>query len=141
MRQSRVQYLQLHPGLPIPKLPFEEPFRCVVVAEIEVDPDWQYLVSCWLLDSGCLYGVCWGMDSAGWEESMDHASILFEDRNQTPGDHFLMTTSHVDQTLEEAFWYTEHCAFDEYLELNDVLILHVSDQLNEPHLRNLYTGQ
>jgi len=69
MRQSRVHYLQLHPGLPIPELSITEPFRAVLVAEVEVDRDWQYAVSCWLLDFGCLYGVCWGIDCIGWEIS------------------------------------------------------------------------
>lgn len=141
MRQSRFHYLQLRPGTPLPELKFPEPFRVVVVAEIEILDDWQYEVSCWLLDNGCRYAICWGIDCNGWEDNIDHASITFEERNQTDGDHFLMTTSHVGQSLEDAFWYAENCAFEEYLELNDVLILHISEKSDEDRLKRIFSSQ
>lgn len=141
MRQSRIHYLQLRPGTPLPQLNFQEPFRVVVVAEIEVHDDWQYEVSCWLLDNGCLYAICWGIDCNGWEECFDHASITFEERNQTDGDHFLMTTSHAGQSLEDAFWYAENCAFEEHLDLNDVLILQISEQSGEDRLKRIFSSQ
>lgn len=138
MRVSQVHYLQLNPGLQIPELSIVQPFRAVVVAEVEVDRDWQYEVSCWLVGNGCLYAICWGIDCIGWEDSIDHASITFKERKQTPGDHFLITTAHADEPISEAFRYAEYCAFEEHLPLDDVLILHLSNHDAENCLRSKY---
>lgn len=138
MRASRVHYLQVHPGLPEPELSIVEPFRVIVVAEIEVPNDWKYKISCWLLDTGCLYAVCWGIDCAGWEQQIDDASITYDQRNKTSGDHFLLTTSHAEETLADALWFAENCAFEEFLSLDYVLILHISIHDAESFMRSKY---
>ena len=117
---------------------FVEPFRVVVVAEIEVPNDWQCKLSCWLLDTGCLYAVCWGIDCDGWEQQIDDASIMYDERNETSGDHFLLTTSHAEETLADLLWFAENCAFEEYLPLDDVVILHVSIHDAESFMRSKY---
>ena len=53
-------YVQLVPGSDLPDITELNPFRCVVVIEEDVTPQWQGKVSGWLVQNGCLYMMAWG---------------------------------------------------------------------------------
>lgn len=137
MRESRVHYLQAHPGLPIPEIKIAEPFRIVVVAEIEVDNQWRDKTACALIDRGCQLALCWGLDCALWDRDIRYASIYFGKRNRSNVEHYLEIITCIDESLSEAFFRAE-MAFDEYLPLDDVLILHVSNHDAESFVRSKY---
>ncbi|MFN7054242.1 hypothetical protein [Hyphomonas sp.] len=85
--------------------------------------------------------MAWGKDCSKWEDDIDWASVLYEERNQGAGDNFLMTTAHADQPLSEVFWYSEFSAFDPEHDLATVPILHISDHDRKDYLIRMYHSQ
>lgn len=64
-----VKYLHLIPNGPLPDINCWRPFRAGVIIEAEVNPKWQEAVSEWLVRSGCLYMVAWGIGCCSWDDS------------------------------------------------------------------------
>ena len=120
---SLVSYLHLRPGQKPPSLKTTRPFRAVIVVEQTVDDGWRNAVSDWLVESGCLYTISWGQDCVVWEDSVDWARVLAGDVSD---DCFVMTSSHSDETLAEAFWFAATCALHPTMSLDQTLILHVA---------------
>jgi hypothetical protein len=55
------------------------------------------------VDAGACYVCAWGLASARIEETFDYASYLPELGEPLP--YTLMTTSHENESLEEALWF------------------------------------
>ena len=100
-----VVYVHLPPGGPLPEWTHRRPFNAVVVVTTAVSEDWQGLVSDWLVRSGCLYMMAWGVECSSWDDSVDYATLSLHDFKDIPPESFVMTTWHEDDPLEEAFWY------------------------------------
>ena len=82
------------------------------------------------IDAGASYVCAWGPDSPAVEEAFDYASFLPELGEPIP--FTLMTTSHKNETLEDALWFAFYNAThsDEHnRELDTVVILVDSDVL------------
>ncbi|MFN3537589.1 MAG: hypothetical protein ACK4Y4_09105 [Brevundimonas sp.] len=122
---SLVSYLHLPADQRPQRLEMTGPFRAVIVVEQSTDAVWRNVVSDWLVESGCLYAVCWGRDCVVWEDSVDWASVAFSGEGASD-DRFVMTTSHPDETLAEAFWFAATCAFYPTKALDQTLIIHVA---------------
>ena len=97
-----ITYLRLEPESTLPEIT-NEPTRTVVIVAAKVSPEWQASVSDWLVRSGCLYMMAWGIACSSWDDSVDWANIDEYDGAPIPGDAFVMTTWHADEPLEEAF--------------------------------------
>ncbi len=76
------------------------------------------------IDAGASYLCAWGPTSAEVEETFDYASFLPE--FGPPLSFTLMTTSHGDESLEEALWFAFYCAVapdDLKHDLNTVVVV------------------
>ncbi len=99
-----VVYLHLPPGSSLPDWTYRTPFNAVVVATCTVSDDWQDRVSDWLVTSGCLYMMAWGMNCSAWDDTVDHATRKFYEPGKIPDEGFVLTTWYTDASLEEVFW-------------------------------------
>jgi hypothetical protein len=115
-------YIHLKPGDPPPRLEGVSPFKAVVVANSEVMPEGQAHVSDWLVRSGCRYMMAWGRMCSDWHSSVDVANLAKFNCGEIPEDDFVMTTSHENESLQEAFWFSERCAMHPSLELERTYI-------------------
>ena len=122
---SGVSYLHLPASRKPPALETTKPFRAVIVVEQSTDEIWRNAVSDWLVESGCLYAVCWGRDCVVWEDSVDWARV--DASGEGPSDDsVVMTTSHPKEPLSEALWFAATTAFHPAGALDQTIIIHVA---------------
>ena len=103
----------------------------VVVVEVEVSAEWQSIVSDWIIGSGCLYMMAWGVDCGSWDDSVDIANLEKFEFGEIPENHFVMTTWHTDEPLAEVFWFSKNNAFHPTVELQHTVLLHISSESKE----------
>lgn len=137
---ERTEYLHLKPETPPPTIAALPPFRAVVIIEANVTPEWQSLVSSWLVKSGCLYMMAWGVNCSSWDDSVDMANGEQFNFASIPEDKFVLTTWHTDEPLEEVFWYSKNNALHSYssVELERTVLLHISANNRERELLKAY---
>lgn len=127
-------YLKIQQGDDLPNLEEIRPFKAIVVVESEVTVDWQYQVSHWLINRGCLCMMAWGKDCSSWDDSVDMANLERWNYDEIPDHAFVMTSWHEDVPLEEVFWFAKYAAVSySDVEMSHTLILHISstDQQEE----------
>ena len=120
-------YLLIEPEAVLPELEQRTPFKAVVVLEAVSSIEWQQIVSERLVTAGCRYVMAWGEECESFHDAVDTAS-LERHKYDVPAEHFIMTTWHNGETLENVFWFAQFCAdfsYDE-VELRKTLILHIS---------------
>jgi hypothetical protein len=132
-----IAYLQLEPGAPLVSLGFAT-FKAVVAVEATVTPQWQSLVSDWLVQSGCLYMMAWGQGCSSWDDSVDIANLERFNFAEIPDDQFVMTTWHSDEPLTEVFWFSKYTASHPTVELRHTLLLHISSENREREFLQSY---
>lgn len=123
---SSIQYFQLPPECPLPSISKFKPFRAVIVIEEPCSENWQNLVSAWLVQSGCLYMMAWGINCSTWDDSVDLANVDRFNFEDIPEEEFVMTTWHSKEPLKEVLWFSKNLAFHSSVELPHTLILHIS---------------
>lgn len=133
-----VGYLQLHRGLKPQEITELRPFRCVVVAEEGITDEWMWVVSTWLVESGCLYMMAWGEKCSAWDDSVDYANLEQFNFGDIPDDDAVMTTWHSNEPLHEVFWFAKNCAYHPTVDLPNTLILHISSQDKESEMLAAY---
>ena len=120
-------YIHLLPESEMPRLPFATPFRAVVIIEEKPSVEWQYRVSRWLVEHKCLYMMAWGIDATTWDDSVDEENIARFNYEDIPDEHFVMTTWHDDQTLDEVFWFCGNCAEHSTVEIQETIFIHIAE--------------
>jgi len=135
-----MKYIQLQPESSLPDISSLSPFRTVVVIEETVTHEWQYKVSEWLVRSGCLYMMAWGNKCSSWDDSVDNANLEEYNFEEIPENKFVMTTWHEDEPLKEVFFFAKHNGFHSEVELENTLLLHVSNTNKEKEFKNEYAG-
>jgi hypothetical protein len=132
-------YIHLPPGSPFPELPRSRT-RVVVVVDMAVSPEWQWLASKWMIDIGCLYMMAWGIDCTSWDDSVDYAHLEKYDYNyeQIPEDDFVVTTWHDDDPLPVVFRYAKGELEHPHFELNRTIILHIAEVERSAHMIQAY---
>ncbi|SFU85243.1 hypothetical protein SAMN05216350_106194 [Polaromonas sp. YR568] len=132
------EYLHLRPESPLPPVTAQAPYRAVAVIDAEVSWSWQVELSNWLVRSGCLYMMAWGLNCSSWDDSVDVANIeQFEPAN-IPEDKFVMTTWHADKPLSEAFWFSKNCASHPVVKLDRIVVIHIAAEAREKELLTAY---
>lgn len=131
-------YIHLAPGSTPPSLGARSPFRAVVIIDQSVATEWQWLVSDWLVQSGCLCMMAWGQDCSSWDDSVDLASLKKHDFGEIPDDDFIMTSWHTDESLEEVFWFAKNSAFHPVVELETSVLVHVAADADAAYLLQVY---
>ncbi len=137
---DHAEYLHLKPGASLPALWLQRPFRTVLIADVTVAPEWQAEVSDWLVRSGCLYVMAWGQGSKAWDDAVDAANLDQFDYADIPREHFVMTTWHADETLEEVLWFAKSAALHPAVPLQSTLLLHISQNNEEGKLVEAYVN-
>lgn len=131
-------YLQILPETSLPDISELSPFRAVVIVEARVSTIWQENVSDWLVQSGCLYMMAWGINSTSWDDSVDMANIERFNFEGVPEDESVMTTWHDSDPLNDVFWFCKQDAVHPTVKLKNTLLLHISAQNREQELVRLY---
>ena len=121
-----MEYIHLIPSGKLPNIEQDKPFRVVVVVEADVDAEWQAEVSKWLVDSGCVYMMAWGVNCTSWDTSVDLANLKAFNYGEIPNESFVMTTWHENEPLNEVFWFAKNVAHHANVEIVATLVLHVS---------------
>jgi hypothetical protein len=103
-------YVRLFPGLAFPTLGLQLPFKAVLIADVTVPGAWQAAASDWLVQSGCLYLMAWGVDCSSWDDSVDWSNLEMFDFKDIPDEAFVMTTWHEDEPLRDTFWFAKNNA-------------------------------
>jgi hypothetical protein len=134
---DEITYLRLEPESTLPEITIE-PTRMVVIVVAEVSPEWQSLVSDWIVRSGCLYMMAWGFDCSSWDDSVDWANIDKYGDAPIPEDAFVVTTWHSDEPLEEVFWYSKNLAIHPVVDLHRTVILDISTVNRRDQLLKAY---
>ena len=122
-----VHYLQLPPDSTPPAVE-TRPYRAVLIADEPVSQVWQNEVATWLVQSGCLYFIAWGVDCEDWHDTVDWTVLEAFNFGDIPDDRFIMTTWHDKAPLSEALWFAGNCASHPDVELTDTAIVHISHE-------------
>lgn len=138
MQNKSIRYLHLNADSELPVLDGMQAFKTVVVVEADVLQTMQWDVSRWLVESGCLYVLAWGKDCAEWKESAEEAGLEAANYEDVPDEQLVITTSHEDEELSEAFWFAKNRATHSAHELKETLILHIADEPRREELEALY---
>ena len=133
-----LQYLHLSPDQTPPNL-ISGPFRAVIVSEVEVTQNWRNHICEWLLGSGCLYVVAWGVECEVWHDTVDETNLETFDFGDIPDDKFVMTTWHTDEPLSEALWFAGQCASHPDVQLDETLIIHIATEARESGMLETYS--
>lgn len=133
-----LDYLHLSPDQAPPQLS-SGPFRAVIVSEEEVTQDWRNRIAEWLLKSGCLYVVAWGVECEDWHDTVDWTNLEEFDFGDIPDDRFVMTTWHADEPLSEALWFAGHCAHHPDIELGQTILLHIAKAARRTEMLETYS--
>lgn len=120
-----LDYLHISPGHSLPSVE-TRPYRAVLIAEQSVSQVWRNEVASWLLESGCLYFIAWGIDCEAWHDTVDWTNLEAFDFGEIPDDRFVMTTWHDKESLSEALWFAGNCAPHPDIELVDTVIVHIA---------------
>ena len=131
-------YLHAPPGSALPDIGHLSPFRAVVIIESPVMADWQWRVSAWLVQSGCLYMMAWGHDCSSWDDSVDIANTAALDYGGIPDDRFVYTTWHSDETLAEVFDFCARHAVHPVVNLSATILVHVACRADEAGVLQSY---
>lgn len=134
-----VTYLHLELGSEPIALP-DAPFRAVIVSEAPTDQDWRKRIAKWLVDGGCLYLIAWGVECEAWHDTVDWANLERFGFGDIPDDKFIMTTWHAKEPLSEALWFAGQCATHPDVELDETVILHISDSPRCAELLEAYSA-
>jgi len=130
-----VAYVHLAPEDHLPPSAVTTPAWFVVIVESKVTTTWRDEVSAWMVKSGCLYMMAWGIDCSAWDDSVDLANLKSFEFGDIPDDKFVMTTWHDKETLSEVFWFAKHTAIHPDVELKRTVLLHIS---SEPRERDMF---
>jgi hypothetical protein len=78
-----------------------------------------------LLDQGCVYACSWGPEALRLHNAFDDAAINAQLAGQpyVDKDAVVMTTSHEDESLDDALWFAVFTAYPAYDEVAAVLVI------------------
>lgn len=131
---SEIQFIHLDEEWSLPSLDHVGPFRAVILSETPIDEIWRSEVAVWLVRSGCLYMMAWGVECSEWDTAVDIANIDACGGGDIPDDKFVMTTWHADDSLEEVLWFAKNLAFHENIELAETLVIQVGGVSREDEI-------
>ncbi|MFC5390551.1 hypothetical protein ACFPH9_14245 [Brevundimonas bullata] len=105
-----------------------------------VPDEWQDHVSQWLVSSGCLYMMAWGVDCSSWDDSVDWANLSAAGPDEIPDDKFVTTTWHEDEALSETLWFAANTAFHPTVPLNNLIIIGIGPDEREAQMLAEYSA-
>lgn len=133
----KLDYLHLLPEQSVPALRVR-PHRAILIAESTASKMWRDEVAAWMVGSGCLYFIAWGIACEEWHDAVDWAVLEAFDFGEIPDERFVMTSWHDKESLPEALWFAGNCASHPDADLTETLIVHVSPNERSADLLKLY---
>ena len=130
--------LDLSTSLSLPSITSFAPFRAVVIIECDASSQQRDQISTWLVNSGCRYMMAWGNDCSSWDDAVDFANLEQFDFSDIPQDQFVMTTWHENESIEQVLWFAKKCAFHSTVEIQNTLIIHLSETDQSLKLKKIY---
>lgn len=137
-KAAEVAYVHLRPGDPMPPCPLPGPFAAVVIIEAEVADAWRNLLSEWLVQKGCLSMMAWGRDCVLWDDSVDWANLAMFDFEDIPESHFVRTTWHERDTLEDVLWQSQYVATHDYMPDQRVILIDIGERARSREILALF---
>jgi len=132
-------YLHLMPASPLPEIETGTSFKAIIIAELPTTAKWRFEVGTWLIKHGCRFTMAWGEDCSAWDDDIDWANLDLWSFEEIPDKHFVMTSWHENETLEEVFhdapMYT-HPVCD----VSRLLLLHVATTENREAILARYAS-
>ena len=89
-----MRYARVTEKEPLPNITGSGPYKAIVVLDEATSGEWRCRVSRWLVESGCLYMMAWGVECSDWDTSVDEANLEAHDYNDVP-DTLSLRSSHV----------------------------------------------
>ena len=133
-----MKYIHLLPEQILPIVNLPKTYKCVVVIDKQVSSEWQYSVSKWLVETGCVYMMATGENCSSWDDSVDIENIeKFIDSEDIPQEHFVYTSWH-EEGVEEAFFFSKNCATHPSYKKLKTIVLHISEINRETELKRNY---
>jgi len=114
------------------------PYRAVLIAEEAVSQEWKSEVCSWLIESGCLYFIAWGVACEAWHDTVDWTVLEAFDFGEIPDDRFVMTTWHDNEPLSDALWFAGDAAYHPDIDLAETLIVHVAREERRAAILDVY---
>jgi hypothetical protein len=133
-----VEYVRIAGDEPLPKIGHLKPYKAVVVIEEAVSPERQKEISKWLVDTGCLYMMAWGLECSNWDDSVDVANLENFNYQEVPENDLVMTTWHENEVLEEVFWFSKNNANHPTKTLRNTVIIHLGCTDRSTELKHAY---
>ncbi|MEZ4698659.1 MAG: hypothetical protein R2832_19730 [Rhodothermales bacterium] len=94
-------------------IPFQSrPFPCLVLAGDRTSVEIKKAVAKRLIDAGCRFVVCAGVDCMAWHDEADDYAIELETSGELPGDDVVLTTWHDGESVEKIALYFSQCTFE-----------------------------
>lgn len=109
-----------------------------MIAELPTSQSWRDDVASWIVQSGCLYFVAWGVECEAWHDAVDWTVLETFDFGDIPDDEFVMTTWHDKEPLVETLWFTSHSALHPNIDLQETLIMHIAHEEQGAAMLRLY---
>lgn len=97
-----------------------------MIAELATSQSWRNEIASWLVRSGCLYFIAWGLECEAWHDTVDWTVLEEFNFGNIPDDKFVMTTWHENEPLTEALWFAGHSASHPDIELHETVIVHIA---------------
>ena len=135
-----IKYIQVKPNSEPPNISTLKPFRAVVISEENVSSTWQVKISDWLINSGCLYMLAWGVSCSAWDDSVDLSNLKKFNFEDIPEEELAVTTWHENESIKDVFWCAKNNAYHPVANIRNTLLIHVSNSNNEQELLNEYTS-
>lgn len=133
-----MHYRHLNSSSGYPNISALRPFKAVLIVEEALGSDQQALICRWLIASGCLYLMAWGLDCRSWPDAVTHANRDACDSDSIPSESLVMTTWHENEPLRKVFWFAKHTAMHPCFELENTVIIDLSPKEREAELVALY---
>ena len=98
--------------------PFEarEFVAWVIAEDAALNGEEMYQISLSLVEAGCRFAVCSGIECSIWDDAIDYAAMeIFPDTEHGEGT-LVMTSWHENENLEEIANFVTHCTgFEEFV--------------------------
>jgi len=131
-------YLPLSDGDDLKCIDELRPFKCLILVTEKVTGPWQRLVSEWLVASGCLYMMAWGVNCSSWDDIVDIANLENFDFGDIPDDKSVVTTWHSDEPLEDVIRFAKFSAHHPTVDLEELVVLDIGKSGRQEILQKLF---
>ena len=82
--------------------------------------------------------MAWGLDCSSWDDSVDLSNVMTWIDSEIPEEHFVITTWHEAESLREVFWFSKNLAAHPHVDLENTLLLHISNVSKEEEYLELH---